>query len=311
MDTNGQNVTWATPLTSIGGSLTKLGAGMLTLTASNTYTGNTIVSGGTLQLGTGASGQDGSIATTGSFVNNGALVYNLSGNQTPTYAISGSGNLTKTGTGVLTLSMVNSYGGSTAVTGGILRLQAPAAPVGGSAMWLNAAQGFTVSGNTTTWADQSGNGNSAVNTAGTGPTLLANAINGLSAVKFNASNQYLAGGLGASNSATTSLTVFIVHQDAAFSSLAAYLDTPGWGTGSIGIMQGGTGAKYLQYSVHDYTVTDHQATNQMNTTSACVRRNCGQQRYGEFLRERQCRWKLFAANGRKQEPKRVRPRCVA
>jgi autotransporter-associated beta strand protein len=48
VDTNGQNVTWAAALTSSGGSLQKLGAGMLTLTANNTYTGPTVVSGGTL-----------------------------------------------------------------------------------------------------------------------------------------------------------------------------------------------------------------------------------------------------------------------
>ena len=50
VDTNGQNVTWATALTSSGGSLTKIGAGILTLTASNTYSGATTVSAGTLQL---------------------------------------------------------------------------------------------------------------------------------------------------------------------------------------------------------------------------------------------------------------------
>ena len=38
VDTNGQNVTWATALTSSGGSLTKSGSGTLTLTAANTYT---------------------------------------------------------------------------------------------------------------------------------------------------------------------------------------------------------------------------------------------------------------------------------
>ena len=39
IDTNGQAVTFATALTSPGGSLAKLGAGTLTLAADNTYTG--------------------------------------------------------------------------------------------------------------------------------------------------------------------------------------------------------------------------------------------------------------------------------
>ncbi len=47
-DTNGQNVTLATALTIAGGSLTKLGAGTLTLGASATYNGATVVRGGTL-----------------------------------------------------------------------------------------------------------------------------------------------------------------------------------------------------------------------------------------------------------------------
>jgi autotransporter-associated beta strand protein len=54
-DTNGQSVTMATALNSVGASLTKLGAGLLTLTAANTYTGTTTISAGTLVLGMNAS----------------------------------------------------------------------------------------------------------------------------------------------------------------------------------------------------------------------------------------------------------------
>ena len=45
IDTNGQSVTFATALASSGGTLTKLGAGTLTLTAANTYDGATTISG--------------------------------------------------------------------------------------------------------------------------------------------------------------------------------------------------------------------------------------------------------------------------
>jgi len=50
IDTAGQNVTFtnAAGLSSSGGSLTKLGSGMLTLAEASTYTGNTTVSGGKL-----------------------------------------------------------------------------------------------------------------------------------------------------------------------------------------------------------------------------------------------------------------------
>jgi len=56
VDTNGQSVTWATNLTSSGGSLAKSGGGTLTLTGSgNTYDDATNITGGTLLVsGSGA-----------------------------------------------------------------------------------------------------------------------------------------------------------------------------------------------------------------------------------------------------------------
>jgi len=49
LDTNGQNVTLASNLSSTGASLTKLGSGQLTLTGNNTYSGSTTVDAGTLR----------------------------------------------------------------------------------------------------------------------------------------------------------------------------------------------------------------------------------------------------------------------
>ena len=51
IDMNGQNVTFATGLTSLGGTMTKSGSGTLTLTGTNTFTGATVVNGGTLSVG--------------------------------------------------------------------------------------------------------------------------------------------------------------------------------------------------------------------------------------------------------------------
>ncbi len=124
---NGGEIRVSSVINSGGGGVTETGAGLLLLTGANTYTGPTTISGGTLQLGDGSAGDDGSLATS-SISNSGAIVYNLNGNQTTAYGISGSGGLTKTGSGVLTLTVANSYTGPTTVNGGMLVLNGGGAP---------------------------------------------------------------------------------------------------------------------------------------------------------------------------------------
>ena len=109
-----------------GNGITQIGNGVLLLTASNNYNGPTTISGGTLQLGTGQSGQDGSIGSTSGATDSAALVYNLYGNQTATYSVSGGGSLTKLGAGSLTLGGSNSYSGPTMVDAGRLALASTA-----------------------------------------------------------------------------------------------------------------------------------------------------------------------------------------
>ncbi|MEI8320332.1 MAG: autotransporter-associated beta strand repeat-containing protein, partial [Planctomycetia bacterium] len=66
IDTNGQNVSLGAALTSSSGSLRKLGAGTLTLSGTNTYTGGTIVSAGTLAYSASNQLSDtGSVTVTG------------------------------------------------------------------------------------------------------------------------------------------------------------------------------------------------------------------------------------------------------
>jgi len=101
------------------GSVLKLGAGVLSLTGSNTYSGLTTVSAGTLWIGAG--GTTGSI--TGNIVDNSTLVFNRSDALTYAGTISGSGAFAKQGSGVLTLTGSNSYSGLTTVAAGALNIQ--------------------------------------------------------------------------------------------------------------------------------------------------------------------------------------------
>ncbi len=95
-----------------GQSLTKTGAGTLILNAENTYTGGTTISDGTL------------VATnvealgTGNVTDNATLELNTGGDFDN--AISGSGQVVKSGDETLTLSGANSYTGGTTISGGTL-----------------------------------------------------------------------------------------------------------------------------------------------------------------------------------------------
>ena len=125
-DTNGFDIAIAQVLeddTTLG-TLTKSGVGTLSLTGANIYTGVTTINGGTLQMGNGATGNDGTIANTSGVINNGTLAFNLFGTASADYVISGSGVVTKLGAGIQTLAGVNTYSGLTSVTGGTLQISA-------------------------------------------------------------------------------------------------------------------------------------------------------------------------------------------
>jgi autotransporter-associated beta strand protein len=87
------------------------------LSGSNSYTGGTTISTGTLQLGAGSTG--GSIS--GPISNQGVLVVNRSDNLTLSESISGAGSLVKNGSGALILSGSNSYSGGTTISSGTLK----------------------------------------------------------------------------------------------------------------------------------------------------------------------------------------------
>lgn len=98
------------------GAFEQRGTSTTTLTADNTYTGGTRISGGTLQIGQGST--TGWIA--GDVENNGRLVFNRSDETTYGGVVSGSGSLVKSQNSKTTLTGANSYTGGTTITGGTL-----------------------------------------------------------------------------------------------------------------------------------------------------------------------------------------------
>ena len=104
------------------GTFEKTGSSMLTLTGTNTYTGVTTISGGTLQLGDGFT--DGSISSSSGITNNSALIFNVATSASYSHVIGGTGTLTKSGVGALTLGGTNTYSGVTTITGGTLNIAA-------------------------------------------------------------------------------------------------------------------------------------------------------------------------------------------
>ena len=125
------------------GRLAKLGSGTAILTAANTYSGGTAIGSGTLQLGTGASGQDGSLGSTSGVTDNGTLAYDLYGSQNINFAISGSGGLVCNGPGTVVLSNSNSFTGDTRISAGTVSITHPAA-LAGSTLDMNLADSGTL-----------------------------------------------------------------------------------------------------------------------------------------------------------------------
>jgi autotransporter-associated beta strand protein len=149
-------------------TLTKVGGGTLILTATNSYTGGTTISGGALQLGNG--GATGSII--GDVVDNGVLAFSRSNTYDFGGSIAGSGSLQVLG-GFVGLTGANTFSGGTTISSGVLALGSVAfggqaggtsgslsgnVNIGGNSGNLNNQLWFTRTDNTTFAGDISGSG---------------------------------------------------------------------------------------------------------------------------------------------------------
>lgn len=102
------------------GVLKQSGTGRTILTGANTYTGDTVIEGGVLQVGNdGTSG-----AISGTVTNSGTLEFKRSDSYTYAGTVSGTGALHQTGSGTLILTGDNTYTGLTTITSGTLQVGA-------------------------------------------------------------------------------------------------------------------------------------------------------------------------------------------
>ena len=149
IDSNGLSIGVSAALEGVG-ALTKLGAGTLTLSGTNTYTGGTVVNAGVLAVSADAnlghaSGpltfDGGTLRFRQAFdlaaarviaLEAGGGTFDTGGfDSTISQNISGPGSLTKAGAGALTLTGTNTYTGGTLVNGGTLVIGAPEALASG------------------------------------------------------------------------------------------------------------------------------------------------------------------------------------
>ncbi len=122
-------------------NLVKAGSGKWMLSGSNTYSGTSTVSGGTLQIGNG--GTTGRLGF-GPVVNNATLVHKRTDDVTIGTAIEGTGRFVQAGTGVLTFGTAQPYTGRTSIEAGTLSLGETGAVASSSAVTVSPGATFYV-----------------------------------------------------------------------------------------------------------------------------------------------------------------------
>jgi autotransporter-associated beta strand protein len=189
--------------TTLSGNITGTGgftlnrASTLVLTGSNTYSGDTIISAGVLQVGNG--GSSGSLGS-GGVTNNASLVFNRSDASSVANVISGSGSLTQAGVGTTTLLGANSYSGGTTVSAG--RIIGTTASLQG-AITNNAAVEFSQAASGTYSGNMGGSGSLTKTGVGTVTLTGSNTFSGGTTISAGTLAAALIADSGASNIGTS------------------------------------------------------------------------------------------------------------
>jgi autotransporter-associated beta strand protein len=223
IDTNGQNLTLATALTSSGGSFTKLGSGTLTLSGANTYTSGTTLSGGTLTAGNlNAFGTGALTIGAGTFLdlanysiantvtNNGGTILNagtLAGGtfNGGTTDLSGANSTVAAVTGTATVNVTGTDTAITTVSGGTVNVNAAGTTIqsyNGGDVAVGAGLAVTVNEGTSSGSISGAGG---LTKAGSGTLALSgsNSFSGALTVSGGILNLRNATGLGTTAGSTT------------------------------------------------------------------------------------------------------------
>ena len=214
------------------GSLTKdTGTGSITLTGTNpSFSGPIAIESGTLQIGGAGRLGGGSYAGAVSIANGATLQYSSSAAQTLSGAITGSGSLVKdTGTGTLTLTNANGYGGGTFINAGIISANNSAALGSGPVTFhggarLAVASGLDVANPITIGTNTGVVGRGLLEPSGTATATISGPI--------TIHNSAAAGGHFAAPAANT-----ILHVKGAITSAVSVVSR----TGNVVFSGGGTG----------------------------------------------------------------------
>ncbi len=241
VDQNNPGFTYAGPI--VGSGKVQIGAnnvnvGLMTLSGSNSYTGGTFIGGNQLVLGDGSTIGSGAILGNVQFVNNFTIAQDnprtLTFNRPDDFTFGGTittnftspqvnqGIVQQNGTGTLTLTGNNTYGGGTVVNSGALVIGNGGAsgsvgfgPVGlnsGNPLVINRSGSFTIWDNINGAADLILKGGATVTLNGTnntytGVTTVSNGTLIVNGTNVTASTHVYAGGLGGKGLFASSVTL--------------------------------------------------------------------------------------------------------